>query len=110
MLQQQESWITDDVIRRNLCGLIIGSVDTTNKVLTLVMQVLLKDKKYLKRAQEAAIQNDIQLLGKIMLEALRFNPHNPIVLRYSKKDSTVNFNDKKYTIPASSTLFIGIIS
>ncbi len=109
-LQQEDKWVSDDVIRRNLCGLIAGSVDTTNRVLVNVMEVLLQNKAYLEEARRLAVQNDITTLGRYMLEVLRFNPHNPIVLRYCKADSAIQYKGRSYRVPAGSTLFVGINS
>ncbi len=109
-LQRQDPWVTDDVIRRNLCGLIAGSVDTTNKVLANVMEVLLGNPAYLAAARQLAVQNDITTLGRYMLEVLRFNPHNPIVLRYCKTASAIHCNGRAYRVPAGATLYVGITS
>jgi cytochrome P450 len=109
-MQQEDRWVSDDVIRRNLCGLIAGSVDTTNKVLANVMEVLLQKKEYLAEARRLAVQNDMDTLGRYMLEVLRFNPHNPIVLRYCKKDAAIQYKGRSYRVPAGSTLFVGINS
>jgi len=110
LLQKESAWISDDVIRRNVCGFIIGAVDTTNKACTLAMDVLLNDSVSLKGAEQAAIANDIPLIGKYMLEALRFKPHNPIVIRYNKNASIISHKGKNYKVPENATLYIGLIS
>jgi cytochrome P450 len=110
IFQKDASWISDDVIRRNVCGFIIGAVDTTNKACALAMDVLLDDPESLKGAEQAAIANDIPLTGKYMLEALRFNPHNPIVIRYNKNASNITHKGKNYKVPEKATVYIGLLS
>ncbi|OIN58813.1 cytochrome P450 [Arsenicibacter rosenii] len=107
-LQDQEPWITNDVIRRNISGFIIGSVDTTSKCCALAMDVLLDKKAYTADAVQTALRNDTKTIGRYLLEALRFNPHNPIVLRYNQSATTISSGARTYAIPAGATLYIGI--
>ena len=109
-LQKENDKITDDVIIRNLSGFIIGTVDTTSKCAVLVMEQLFKLPETLTSAIEAARANNSSTVGKYMLEMLRFNPHNPIVLRYCKKNTILKSKNKSYTISAGSTIYVGLLS
>jgi cytochrome P450 len=101
-LQKSNPTITNDFIRRNICGLMIGAVDTTNKCVVLVLEELLKRPE----ALAAAATADPVSLKNICYEALRFNPHNPIVVRFSKNEQFVG----KHRIKASKKIAVGIFS
>ncbi len=108
-LQQEHTFIDTDFIRRNLCGLMIGTVDTTSKCVVLVLQELLRRPEKLREAQELARANDIRKLKNYCYEALRFNPHNPIVVRYSSRELILG-RKKNYRIPADRKVAVGIFS
>jgi cytochrome P450 len=80
-LQATTPTITDDYIRRNLCGLMIGAVDTTSKCVVLILEELFRRPHILAIAKNA----DAAKLKSICYEALRFNPHNPIVVRFARQ-------------------------
>lgn len=101
-LQKENPIVTDDFIRRNICGLMIGAVDTTNKCVVLVMEELLKRQEVL----AAAVTAPPASLKNICYEALRFNPHNPIVVRFSKSEQRVG----KHRIKANTKIAVGIFS
>jgi cytochrome P450 len=87
----------------------IGTVDTTSKCAVLVLQELIKRPEQLAIATTLAEQGDIKSLTKCCYEALRFNPHNPIVVRYAPAEKRVGKNGK-YRIPAKSKIAVGIFS
>ncbi len=99
------SWLDDDAIRRNISGLIIGAVDTTSKCVTLVLDELLRRPRELEAACEAARNDDIDTVHKYAYEALRFNPHNPAVVRYSAANQKIG---EKYKVPSNHTVWAAI--
>ncbi len=100
------SWLDNDTIRRNLAGLIIGSVDTVSKATTQGLDELFRRPDALKRAIASAKNNDVEGIRRTLWEALRFYPHNPIVLRHSRVATKVGGRD----VPAGKTIFVGILS
>lgn len=119
MIRQKNShqWLNNDTIRRNISGLIVGSLETLNKSTIKVLEALfqrpsiyahlkslvkstetLKTREQQNREQQTGEQpsvagrsisrsTDIDHLVMIrgyIFELLRFNPHNPFLLRYSK--------------------------
>jgi cytochrome P450 len=79
-------------IRRNIAGLIVGAVETTAKALALITNQLLEHPQWMKLAREAALKSDDSSLQQVLFEALRYDPHNPIVIRSvaARADRTAN--------------------
>lgn len=73
--------MSDEGIRNNVVGLMIGAVPTLSKAAALVLEELLRRPEQLRLAQEAARRDDDGLLAKFCWEALRFNPHQPFIYR-----------------------------
>jgi cytochrome P450 len=67
--------------RRSITGVIIGAVDATNKGFCLALDQLLRWPKALQAVAEAAQQKDMETVHAFVYEAMRFNPHNPIIVR-----------------------------
>ena len=103
--QADNSWLDDDAVKRNiLC--ILGVVENTNKVVTHVMDQFLKRPEVLKKVKEAAMAFDSVTVRNYCFEALRFNPHNPAILRFCKNGAIIGkgtSHEKK--IPAGSTIY-----
>lgn len=99
--KKENSWVDNDTIRRNLCGLMIGTLDNTCKVLVKVIQYFTQHQVRWKEFISLSHEKNDQQLTAFWLEALRFNPHNPILLRHSASQTT--FQDK--TIPMGSTVY-----
>jgi cytochrome P450/glutathione S-transferase len=98
--------LDDDGVRRNVTGLIVGAVDTTSAALTQAMDVLLSRREELAKAQAAAKAGDAATVLQYVLEALRYNPQAPGLLRYCRNDTTVG----GVKIPAGSTALLGTLS
>lgn len=102
------SWVDDDVIRRNIGGLLTGISEGTNKAVIHVLQELFKRPVRLKEAikiaksiDETTIYKEHPLLGYAM-EALRFNPVQPGILRFAESEQLLpRGNGKTYKIKAN---------
>ena len=80
----------DDLgIRNNLLGLVIGAIPTISKAACLAMDELLRRPDALRRAQAAARTGDAAQLAPHLWEALRFNPHNPVIYRRAVRDTVI---------------------
>jgi len=108
LLQQQpgNEWVDDDVLQRNIGGLLTGILETTNKSIVLVLDELLNRPEVLKGAVEVAHDRDMKKNVWLRSEALRFNPAQPGVIRYCEtKQVLKGKGDKSYTIPAKTKVF-----
>lgn len=78
--------MTDNDIRNNLIGIIIGAIPTTSKASAQVINYLLDRPELLAGAQKAARKDDIATLRQYMLEVLRFDAFGAGVFREAKED------------------------
>ncbi len=79
--------LDDDGVRRTVSGMIVGAVDTTATCVAYIMAVILSRRKML-RDVRPDLDNPARMRGWCW-EALRFWPHNPIVLRQAAQDTHV---------------------
>lgn len=75
----------DDLIRRTLSGMLVGSIDTTATCVAKIMAMIGQDKTL--AAGIAADVDDFARLHGWCWEALRRWPHNPILLRRAVVDT-----------------------
>ncbi len=108
LMQQapENKWFDDDALQRNVGGLLTGILETTNKATILVLDELFNRPVALKGAIETAQNLDMKKMYGYVSEALRFNPAQPGVIRYSETRQTIKGKgDKDYNIPAKTTVF-----
>ncbi len=101
MIQEQvkmkeKGWYDDEMLARNIGGLLTGMMATTSKAVVFVLQELFKRPDDLNGAIEAAKANDMKLLYGYVAECLRFNPVQPGVIRYSESPQFIQAEDGKY--------------
>jgi cytochrome P450 len=108
--QKDNDWIDDNAVRRNiLC--ILGVVENTSKVVTHVIDQLLKRPHILDKVRQAALNDDMETVKNYSFDVLRFNPHNPVILRYCKNGAVVgNGSSHKTKIPPKSTIYAATLS
>jgi len=75
--------LDDDDVRRSISGVVLGAVDTTNKAFCQILDQLLRRPAVLRLAESAARAGDVAAVSRSVFEGLRFNPHNPFVVRRS---------------------------
>jgi cytochrome P450 len=75
--------LDDDGIRRNISGLIVGALDTTSKVSTLIVEQLLNKPEWLEQAR--AVVDDEQAFLHLCFDVLRFDTMASVMLRHSQK-------------------------
>ena len=78
--------MSDQDIRNNLLGIIVGAIPTTSKCVAQVLNYLLDRPELLKLAQTAANTDDDETLRNIMLECLRFDVFAPGITRITLED------------------------
>jgi cytochrome P450/glutathione S-transferase len=108
-LSATDSLLDDHGIRRSISGVIVGAVDTTNKSFCLALNQLLGRPAALRRARAAAKTDDIEEVGRSVFEALRFDPHNPIIVRHCPADVRVGARAGT-VIAAGSTVYAATLS
>ena len=81
--------MSDLGIRNNLLGLLIGAIPTISKSCCLALDELLRRPEALAGAQRAARSGDANLVAQHVWEALRFNPHNPVIYRRATRDAVI---------------------
>lgn len=105
-LTEEYAWVDDDVIRRNIGGLLTGIQETTSKAVIFVLEELFKRPNQLKGAIAAAKAEDMKAVEGYVYEALRFNPVQPGVIRFSE---TVQYlkggGTKQYKIKGDRKVF-----
>ena len=103
--QKDISWLDDETVHRNiLC--ILGVVENTSKVVTHVIDQLLRRPEIMAIARSAAMAGDHDKIRDYCFEALRFNPHNPAILRYCKNGSVVGKGTRhERKIPPGTTVY-----
>ena len=78
---EDEPWLDDDAVRRNVNGVVVGAVDTTSKAVAHVVDELLRRPAALEGARRAAAAGDLDAVRGYSWEALRFRPHAPVLRR-----------------------------
>jgi cytochrome P450 len=90
-------------IRSNIIGTLVGGIETTQAAIAQAFNEIQKRPKWLEYARKIAYHAEIaemnndektlkEMTGymeKLVWEALRFHPVNPIVVRYAEKDYTM---------------------
>lgn len=79
--------LDDDGIRRTVSGMFVGAIDTTATCVAQIMAVILK-RPAMRHAVMKDLDNPRRMRGWCW-EALRFWPHNPLVLRQAARDTQV---------------------
>lgn len=98
-------------IRRNIAGLIVGTVDTTSDCVAKVIDYLLDRPKQLDAAISAAHSGSLDDVRGFVYEALRFNPQAPALTRHTAVDAVLAAGtDHATTIPAGTTVIVSLLS
>jgi cytochrome P450 len=104
-------WLDDVAVRRNLAGIIVGAVDTTSKFVTLAIDELLRRPVALAQAREFALKNEMDFVRQYAYEAVRFNPHHPLQVRFCSRETQLALRQgRSKTLPAGSRVFIATLS
>lgn len=101
--QAADATIDDDLVVRNIGGVIVGAVDTQSKAFAQALDQLLRRPAALASAQTAARMDDDALLRAHVWEALRFNPHNPALFRTCHEDTVLAGGTPRATRIAEGT-------
>lgn len=98
-------------IRRNIAGLIVGTLETTSACVANVLDYLLSQPRLLDAAITVAHMGTLDDVRGYVLEALRFNPQAPFLTRIAQKTTVVGAGtDHATTIPAGTTVIVALMS
>lgn len=101
----------DDWVRRNIAGLVVGAVDTISRFSTLAVDELLRRPGELAGARAATEAGQMDVVRQYAWEAVRFNPHTPLMARRCAHDTVVAAGTpRERTVPAGSSMLIGTLS
>ncbi len=97
---------TDDRVRDNLIGCSVGVIDNVNCAVANAIDVLLQHPGELQAAAEAARAGNDEAVLRYVLEALRFHPPAPLLVRQSLREETLARGTAHETaIPAGKLIF-----
>ncbi len=98
--------LSDDRLRDNLIGLLVGMIDNTEMGVVNTIDVLLRNPDKLQAAVAAAKASDPSLLLPFVQEALRFRPPAPVLLRLTTQDYVLaRGTDRETALPAGKVVF-----
>jgi cytochrome P450 len=110
-LQPAHPYADDDWVRRNIAGLIVGAVDTISRFSILAVDELLRRPRELEGAQAAARDGDLDRVRQYAWEAVRFNPHTPLMARRCSVDATLAAGTPRAKkIAAGTSMAVGTLS
>ena len=98
--------LSDDRVRDNLIGLLVGMIDNTEMGVVNTMDVLFSHPDKLQAAVAAAKASDPGQLLPFVQEALRFRPPAPVLVRLTTQDYVLaKGTDRETPIPAGKVVF-----
>lgn len=83
-----------DGIRRNLAGTFLGALEPTARAVTNILNQFFLRPEVHKQALEAAAKDDAKTMLGLAMEALRFHPNLPLIMRYAEKDQVIGGNGR----------------
>jgi cytochrome P450 len=93
----------------NICGLLVGSIETTSQAIVNATEQILLRPDVTARAVEAAKAHDDAAFDAIVWEALRFNPMTTFVARVAAEPAVLGPGSPHETaVPAGSVIAVGI--
>ncbi len=96
----------DDRLITNIAGLLVGSVETTSQAVVQALEQILLHPGIGERALKAAEANNLIEFDNIVWEALRFNPINPLVFRYTETNTLLaEGTEREVEIPQGTIVF-----
>ena len=102
--------LSDEGIRRNIGGVVVGAAETTSKAVAHAVDQLLRRSKALAGAQQADREGDDRVVAQYTFEALRFNPLTPALVRHAARHVVVGEGTRhERCIPAGRTVYAAVL-
>ncbi len=107
----RETRLSDEGVRRNIGGVVVGAVETTSKATAhAVDQLLRHGGDALGGARTAAAAGDVEQVGNHAFEALRFNPINPVLSRHVARDAVIAAGTRRERrLRAGGTVYAAVL-
>lgn len=106
----ERPWLDDDWVRRNICGLVVGAVETTSRFSVLALEELFARPQELAGAVAAANAGDLDAVRQYAWEAVRFNPHTPLIARFCPRDTVLAAGTpRERKIAGGSTMLVDVV-
>lgn len=103
--------LSDEAVRRNIAGVVVGAVETTTKATAHAVDQLLRRPQALEDASRAARDGDVALVGQYVFEALRFNPLSPLLVRHAARPTVVAAGTRhERHVPAGRTVYAAVLA
>src|SRR5262249_25356182 len=87
--EAQLSGLDDEGIISNICGLLVGAIETTLQAIVNATEQILLRPHVAAKAITASLANDKQTLDAIVWEALRFYPMTTFVVRVAQEQAVI---------------------
>lgn len=87
--RQAASGMPPERVVSNVCGLLVGAIETTSQAITQIVDQLLDNNEWLDMAKSATADSDNDRFDRIVFEALRFNPITTIQFRFAEMDREI---------------------
>lgn len=98
---------SDEMIRAELFGMLLGFVPTNTIASGNVLEMLLRRPEFMAQARAAALDDDDERLWRCLFETLRFKPINPGPWRECAKEYTIaDGSSSAKRIPAGTRLLV----
>ncbi|MEM0999278.1 MAG: cytochrome P450 [Bacteroidota bacterium] len=97
--------LDNDGIRRNVSGSYLGGEEPISRVCAHALFELFKRPKALAAARKSSEENDLKAVRGLALDALRYKPSNPLLIRYSEEEKYVSASGKRRKIKAQSKVY-----
>ncbi|GIE85614.1 cytochrome P450 [Actinoplanes regularis] len=102
--------LSPEGIRRTLGGVVVGAIEPTSKVTAQAVERLLRHGCALRRARDAALDGDTDLVRRYALEAQRFNPLTAAVVRHTARDTVLAAGTpRQRRIPAGRKVYAALL-
>jgi cytochrome P450 len=95
---------TIERVINNMAGLLIGAVETTSQAIVQALEQLLKNPEIRQQAIELANSEKLEEFQSFVWEALRFNPINPLLFRYTERDALIAAGTFRQTLIPQKTI------
>jgi cytochrome P450 len=106
----ERPWADDDWVRRNVAGLVVGAVETTSRFSILAVDELLRRPTELAGAQAAAQGGDVDRVRQYAWEAVRFNPHTPLMSRFCAGGAVVAAGTpRERRVPPNTSVLLDVV-
>jgi cytochrome P450 len=99
-----------DAACRNISGVLLPGTALVNRAFATGVVQILKHSSLHRQAKEAAEANNVDILTRCLMEALRFHPVFPIVPRYCPRSTTLPAFRSRYRIRGGRDVYVGVAS